>query len=80
MIISKYESTTSLFVITSCYMSDNCQTIYVNRRFFVIKVCIYKLLMAVFAYNIVILEYSDLIFLDLKQKATVLFSPFSIVM
>lgn len=36
--------------------------------------------MAVFAYNIVILEYSDLIFLDLKQKATVLFSPFSIVM
>lgn len=36
--------------------------------------------MAVFGYNIVILEYNDLIFLELKQKATVLFSPFSIVM
>ena len=35
------------------------------------KVCSNSLLMTVFLYNYVILEYSVFIFLDLKQMATV---------
>ena len=34
----KYESATLLFVITSSYMSDNCQTMYYCRGVFMIKV------------------------------------------
>ena len=38
-------------VITGCCMPENCQTTYYNRKFFMIKVCSYKLLMTVFVYN-----------------------------
>ena len=62
-----FECEHPLFVITSCCISENCQTIYCDRKFFMIKVCSYKLLMTVFVYNYAILRYIVNIILDLKR-------------
>ena len=48
-------------------MSDNWQTIYYTRKIFIMKVCSNRLLMTVFVYNYVVLEYGVFIFLDLKM-------------
>ena len=62
-------STTPLTVITSCCMSDNFQTIYYNRKFFMLKDCSYKSLMTV--YVKIYVKNFGIIFVDLKQMATV---------
>ena len=67
------------FRISTISLSENPQTVYCYRKFCMIKPCNHKSLMTVFVYNYVILKYSVLIFLDLKEMATVYFRPFHLL-
>ena len=69
------------FRMSTTPVSKNFQTIYFNKEILHHNKDVgrHKLLMTVFLYDNVILKYSVFIFLDVKQMATVYFSPFQLL-
>ena len=73
-------STTPLYDVTSCCMSDNCQTIYYNGKFFMRKVCSLQALVAFFC--LLLCQFGMQCFLLCRSQANgnCLFTTFSIAM